>query len=187
MGSTDESYGANRGSPTTTCCQAVCTLLSTPRRQSARVGVNGIQLRGPQGVLPSRETRTPTELRGNRTTSQGMDDVERTTAADPQRTPDTGVNGNMSRHARSPEPIGTCLVRRVQSFSIRKTVRFDTIVRVYQPTDWSYEDYRSARVGPWMQLAVDRARFKRRIQQTDQLIGHVFDQRNRVRRRLMFQ
>ena len=66
--------------------------------------------------------------------------------------------------------------------SAEHRVRFDTIARVYQLTDWSYEDFRSARIGHWMQHAIDRARFKRRIQQTEQLIGYIFTDQHRARR-----
>ena len=64
--------------------------------------------------------------------------------------------------------------------SRRRTVHFDSVVRVYQPTDWSYDDYRSARIGPWIRMAADRSRFQRRIRQIDLLIGHIFTEQYRA-------
>jgi len=53
----------------------------------------------------------------------------------------------------------------------RKTVSFacekDLVNIYYYPDE---EDRKS----DWMQMAVDRARFKRRIQQTEELIGWIF-------------
>ena len=59
---------------------------------------------------------------------------------------------------------------RMSSLSMGRTVFFDTDnITYFTPTDWSAEDYCTARKGEWAQIAADRFRFKRR--DTELLIG----------------
>ena len=70
-------------------------------------------------------------------------------------------------------------MQRMSSLSIRRTVTFDKHITVFQLGDWSPEIYRAARKGPWMQLAVDGHRFKRRIRQTELALGNIFTDSHR--------
>ena len=65
-------------------------------------------------------------------------------------------------------------MHRMHSISIRRTVTFDKRITVYLLDYWAPELYRAARKGSWMQLAVDRHRFKRRIQLTEVALGNIF-------------
>ena len=65
-------------------------------------------------------------------------------------------------------------MHRMSSLSIRRTVTFDKHITVYRLDYWAPEMYSAARKGPWLQLAVDRHRFKRRIQLTEVALGNIF-------------
>jgi hypothetical protein len=72
------------------------------------------------------------------------------------------------------------LVPGMLSLSIRKRVRFaDRDDDVYELNDWPVDDYRNARRGPWMHYAADRHRFKRRIQQTEDILSRVLTDSHR--------
>jgi len=45
---------------------------------------------------------------------------------------------------------------------------------MYFQTKWSETDYRRARTGHWIQLAADRHRFQRRIDEFDTNFGYIF-------------
>jgi len=45
---------------------------------------------------------------------------------------------------------------------------------MYFQTKWSEKDYKRARIGPWIQLASDRFRFQRRINEFDSKFGYIF-------------
>jgi len=47
---------------------------------------------------------------------------------------------------------------------------------MYFQTKWSEKDYRR---GPWIQLAADRHRFQRRINEFDSKFGYIFDDLHR--------
>lgn len=68
---------------------------------------------------------------------------------------------------------------------VSRTVSFATDVTVFIPLDWSPETYRLARQGPWLQIAVDRHRFMRRIRQTENDLANIFtiEHRDRMRER----
>jgi len=59
---------------------------------------------------------------------------------------------------------------RVQPVPNNRRVVFVANIIVHEETDWPAEDYRSARIGPWMHAAVDRERFSRRIADFEQII-----------------
>ena len=70
-------------------------------------------------------------------------------------------------------------MRGMSSLSVRRTVTFDKRITVITLTDWPTDVYRAARKGQWMQLAVDRHRFKRRIQQTELALINIFTDSHR--------
>ena len=78
------------------------------------------------------------------------------------------------------------LTFRMRSLSVAKTVKFNERVVVYKLNDWPADVYQEARRGQWMQYAVDRYRFKRRIRQTESKLGNIFsdEHRNRIIYRL---
>ena len=53
-------------------------------------------------------------------------------------------------------------------------------VEIVLPSDNEWEsDYHEARVGHWEQVARDRERFVRRIEQTEQMISWIFSPQHR--------
>jgi len=68
------------------------------------------------------------------------------------------------------------------SLSVGKRVHFaDRDDDVYELNDRPADDYRNARRGPWIHYAADRHRFKRRIQQTEQILCSVLTKSHRDR------
>jgi hypothetical protein len=70
---------------------------------------------------------------------------------------------------------------RMQSLLVARTVKFDDRVIVHTLNDWPADVYREVRRGQWMQYAVDRSRFKRRIRQTEIKLGNIFSNEHRNR------
>jgi hypothetical protein len=71
------------------------------------------------------------------------------------------------------------LVFGMQSLLVIRTVKFDERITVYELNDWPADVYLEARRGQWMQHAVDRCRFKRRIKQTEIELGNIFSDDHR--------
>jgi hypothetical protein len=67
----------------------------------------------------------------------------------------------------------------MQSLLVIRTVKFDERITVYELNDWPADVYLEARRGQWMQHAVDRCRFKRRIKQTEIELGNIFSDDHR--------
>ena len=80
----------------------------------------------------------------------------------------------------------TIQLEKVTSFHTAKNVRFDDRTIVHYENEWSCDDYRVARMGPWMTHAIDRFRFKRRIDDFERRFAYIFTKfhhdhiRNRV-------
>jgi Phosphatase-1 catalytic subunit binding region len=144
---------------------------------------------GHSTILLSSDSRTPTEQAGNRSTPQRMEHVEGGRSADAHEVSSAEHNADMFVASRPLQSGGSALVPRMLSLSIGRTVSFDSNVTVYTPIDWSPRTYRNARRGPWMQLAIYRCRFRRRIKQTENDLGDIFsdDNRDRVKRRLFLE
>jgi len=82
------------------------------------------------------------------------------------------------------QPGERVIVSGMQSLSVRKRVRFsDRPNDVFELNDWTAQDYRNARKGPWLHYAADRHRFKRRIKQTELVLRDILtdSHRDRVR------
>ncbi|KAG9330248.1 hypothetical protein JZ751_026010 [Albula glossodonta] len=58
------------------------------------------------------------------------------------------------------------------------TVRFSPVVQVHTMHTWSFAS-QAVRKGPWEELARDRARFQRRVQETENAIGYCLHQSHR--------
>jgi len=56
----------------------------------------------------------------------------------------------------------------------RHRVRFSPDVKVHYQTQWSEREYRDARQGPWIFIAVDRHRFQRRIREFESKFDYIF-------------
>nr|XP_046250202.1 protein phosphatase 1 regulatory subunit 15B [Scatophagus argus] len=64
----------------------------------------------------------------------------------------------------------------------QKKVRFSPLVQVHVMRTWPFAR-QASRKGPWEEMARDRDRFRRRIRDTEQAIGHCFAQPHRERMR----
>ncbi|KAM3610127.1 uncharacterized protein V6R79_025800 [Siganus canaliculatus] len=88
---------------------------------------------------------------------------------------------------RRPEQTPSPLPRKKQSRASAspKKVQFSPVVHVHVMRTWPFARHAS-RKGHWEEMARDRDRFRRRIQDTEQAIGHCFSpsHRERVRARL---
>ncbi|XP_074533096.1 uncharacterized protein LOC141796086 [Halichoeres trimaculatus] len=72
--------------------------------------------------------------------------------------------------------------RKESSSSSQKKVRFSPLVQVHVMRTWPFAR-QASRKGPWEEMARDRDRFRRRVQETEQAIGHCFSQPHRDRMR----
>ena len=155
--------------------KAVRTTKPTHRREVLHIGDDGVRVRRHSPILLQlRVEGTQTEQERYRSTTPGMDRAE---GDYPTTTPETSsvvYHSTLQLSARSSELGGSSIVRGMSSLSVRRTVTFDKRITVITLTDWPTDVYRAARKGQWMQLAVDRHRFKRRIQQTELELGNIF-------------
>ena len=155
-------------------CKAICAIESSNRRKMVRVCDDWVCMCQHSPVLLSHGEGAQPRQTGDRTTPLGM---EQTKGGDTTTTPEIPsaiYSPTVFDSTRSSKSSGRSIVQRMSSVSIRRTTTFDKHITVFYFTDWSPEIYRAARQGPWMQLAVDRHRFKRRIQQTELVLGNIF-------------
>ncbi|XP_049429227.1 protein phosphatase 1 regulatory subunit 15B [Epinephelus fuscoguttatus] len=68
------------------------------------------------------------------------------------------------------------------STSQKRKVRFSPLVQVHVMRTWQFAR-QASRKGHWEEMARDRDRFRRRVQETEQAIGHCFTQQHRERMR----
>lgn len=64
-------------------------------------------------------------------------------------------------------------------FANIRTVHFServVVIPTINEQEW-HDDYKQARIGPWISIAADRARFNRRIQQTAEMLYPIFQKR----------
>jgi hypothetical protein len=181
MGTVRTTIRTNRRESPTDSSESVCKILHPHRRKVACVGDDGVRMRGHSSILLSSDLRTPTEQEGNRSTPRRMEHVERDRTTDVHEVSSAEHNADMFVASRPLQSGGSALVPRMFSLSIGRTVSFDSNVTIYTPTDWSPRTYRNARKGPWMQFAIDRCRFRRRIKQTEIDLGDIFSDDNRDR------
>ncbi|XP_020311447.1 protein phosphatase 1 regulatory subunit 15B isoform X2 [Oncorhynchus kisutch] len=82
----------------------------------------------------------------------------------PWRRPEAKVTGGQGQPQKINHPL--------------KKVRFSPLVQVHVMHTWPFARQMS-RKGPWEELARDRDRFRKRIQETEQAIGYCFSQSHR--------
>ena len=147
---------------------SICSNVETDKRESEIEKARQVpRLRQPNGIYTRRysnanKSKVTAMNRRNEQTKQGC-----STRADSNSTALTPrINDDMS------------------AVSSGRRVKFDHTVTVYTPIDWLPDVYRDARKGPWMYLAADRCRFKRRIKQTELLLGDIFCDAHRENVRL---
>jgi hypothetical protein len=117
-----------------------------------------------------------------------MEHAEGGRTTDEREIPNSDDDGDVFLASGSLQPRRSAIVSGMLSLSIGRTVTFSDTVTMYTPIDWSPSVYYNARNGPWMQHAVDRHRFKRRIKQTGKALSDIFSDwhRDKVKRRLLF-
>ena len=131
-----------------------------------------------------------------------MEYAEGDRSADECKVPSADNDGDVFEPSGSLQFGSSAVVPGMFPVSIDRSVTFCNRLTVYTPRDWSSDDYRAARKGPWMLFAVDRHRFLRRIKQTERNLGDIFSDshrakviqrlsfyahREKVKRRLMFE
>ena len=155
-------------------CETIRGTKSNDRREMARFGDNRVCLCRHSPVLLPLCEGAQTEQAGHRTTTSGMVHAEGSDTASTSKVSGAGCCPAVLDSIGPSELGGGSIVHRMHSISIRRTVTFDKRITVYLLDYWAPELYRAARKGPWMQLAVDRHRFKRRIQLTEVALGNIF-------------
>lgn len=172
MGDVVHSYRATRRRSKPVDDQAERRPEVTDRRQMVRLDLNRICLhRSPRMVFPP-DQGGETHDEGDSFTNKRMASVERGVSTTFHQVPDSSDHHPVCLSTGSSEPGGSACVSRMSSLSMGRTVFFDTDnITYFTPTDWSAEDYCKARKGEWAQIAADRFRFKRRIRDTELLIG----------------
>jgi hypothetical protein len=107
-----------------------------------------------------------------------MDCVEGDCSSTTPETSDVSDSSTLHVPVRSSEYGRGSIVYGMSSLSVRPTVTFSANVTVHKFIDRAPD----ARKGPWMQLAVDRHRFQRRIRQTELALGTIFtvEHRNKM-------
>ena len=151
-------------------------------RQVVRHCCDGIHVRGSPRVVLSSDSGTTTDEKKNCATSQRIQHVERSYSFDLTQVPDSDNDGSVLLSRRPSESTRDDCLPRMQSLSIRRKVFFDPdCITVFTPSDWPAEDYCDARKGQWMQIACDRFRFIRRIEQTELLLLNIFSKDHRER------
>ena len=144
---------------------------ATHRRPLVRLRYYGLQVRRHPTVFRQRRRRTQGDQEGDRVTTARVGNAEEVGRSAPPEVSEAGCRSTVFVPAGPLQSTGCNGLFRVQPVSKNRTVVFDDRVVVHELTDWPAEDYTAARVGPWMQIAVDRYRFKRRIGEIEQLLS----------------
>ena len=75
-------------------------------------------------------------------------------------------------------------MRRMFSVPHKKVKFNESVDIIYQPMDWSDDDYSMARRGPWTMMAADRRRFRRRIDKLSYILSPILTEEHRLLIRL---
>lgn len=98
-------------------------------------------------------------------------------------TENTGADRYAWLYSPRSERVGE-MQRMFPILSRNKSVTFADVVTVRYQSTWSEADYRAARRGPWMTMAVDRHRFRRRIEKLSKILTPILTDEHRIRIRL---
>ena len=137
-------------------------------------------MRRPTTILPERQERNQADEARPRAENLGMEGADESTTAD--HVVRAGAASGLSvPHERKSSQRSKHYSRMCRMFPFwkQKRVRFAKYGRMYFQTKWSERDYRNARRGPWIQLAADRHRFQRRINEFDSKFGYIFSDEHR--------
>src|SRR5664279_974260 len=169
----------SRRNATATGCQSELS----HRWRVVRLSHNWFQLRRRSGILLERGVGNQTDAQGDRATPRRVGEAEADRAGSTRKVSGHRGDTDVQQSARPLQPGERVLVSGMLSLSVGKRVHFADRDTVNELNDWPAEDYRAARRGPWMQYGVDRHRFKRRIQQTEEILSNVLTEshRNNVR------
>jgi hypothetical protein len=149
-------------------------------RRLVPISNDGIPVRGPtKMVLRRSHKRNQTKQDRHRTQKQRMECTERRHSTNSPEISGAVDDADVHKSTRPLQPGGSNLVFRMQSLSVGRNVKFDECVTVYKLDDWPADVYREARRGLWMQYAVDRSRFERRVREIEVQIGHIFSDDHR--------
>ena len=147
---------------------AVCQTSTAHRQPVVRVGHDRVQMRRSETVF-RQGRRTEGNAKGYRSTISRMGETEGTSRPNSSEISETGRHSTVFLPAGPLESTGRAGLFRVQPVSETRRVVFDPILTtVYEDTVWTSDDYRAARIGPWMFAALDRFRFRRRIENFEQ-------------------
>lgn len=183
MGSVCEHDRANRRQSDAVDCQTVREIQHTRRRQVVRIGNDGLSMRRYSTILQSSNAGTETDKNRDSASTTRVESAEGDVARNIRRLSDAKSNPAVFRSTGPRKPGRMVDVPRMYSISDARHVKFNNVVTVFQPMDWSPDVYRDARKGPWMIAAADRCRFLRRIKQTELDLGDIFssDHRERIK------
>src|SRR5664279_4212765 len=143
------------------------------RWQVVRLSHNRFQLRRRSRILLERGEGNQTDAQGDRTTPRRMGETEADRAGSTCQVPGHRGDTDVQQSTGPLQPGERVLVSGMLSLSIGKRVRFADRDIVNELNDWPAKVYRDARRGPWMHYAAERHRFKRRIQQTEEILCNV--------------
>ena len=145
-----------------------------------------LQLRRCPTVLLESGAGSQTDAKGNGDTTTRMEQAEGGNTATTRQVPAHRGDPDVLEPTEPLQPGERAIVSGMQSLSVRKRVRFsDRPNAVCELNDWTAQDYRDARKGPWLHYAADRHRFKRRIRQTELVLRDILTESHRDRVRGM--
>lgn len=160
----------------------------THRRRLPHQRYDGVSMCGHQKMVLQHETsQNQAGHDGGSSSTKRMEGIKGTHSTTPLDLSSADNSRTVLVSSRPLQPGGCFDVCKLSSLSFARNVRFNDSVTVYEPYDWSPDVYRAARKGYWMQAALDRHRFKRRIRETEDVIGYIFnlDHRDSIKHRFM--
>ena len=145
-----------------------------------RVGNERLRMHRHPTILLEHGDGTQADAQGNSTTNRRMGKAEGDRTDSTRQVSCHRSDADVQQSIRPLQPGECVLVPGMLSLSVGKRVHFaDRDDDVYELNDWPADDYRNARRGPWIRYAADRHRFKRRIQQTEQILCSVLTKSHR--------
>src|SRR5664279_5765989 len=165
----------SRRDATATACQSELS----HRWQVVRLSHNRFQLRRRSRILLERRAGNQTDAQGDRSTPRRVGEAEADRAGSTCQVSGHRGDTDVQQSTGPLQPGERILVSGMLSLSVGKRVHFADRDTVNELNDWPAEDYRAARRGPWMRCAADRYRFKRRIQQTEEILCNVLTESHR--------